>query len=113
MNEPETAPRGIGRYIEAVTDDFSLEEARNVLAALQAITLDGLRAPLSRADVSAVLEAGVEVKDAERALLDFPAVIERVAAYWCWRAGEADIEWWHPRDAGFAGRRRIDRAKGQ
>ena len=90
-----------------MTDDFSLEEARDVLAALQAITPDGLRAPLSRADVSAVLDAGVEVKEVERGLLDFPAVIEEVTAYWCWRAGEPDIEWWHPRDTGFAGRQRI------
>ena len=92
-----------------MTDEFSLQEARDVLAALQAIAPDGLRAPLSRADVFAVIGGGVEVKGVERGLLDFPAVIDGVPAYWCWRAGEDEIEWWHPRSTGFAGRRRIVR----
>ena len=43
----------------------------------------------------------------ERGLLDFPTTIDGQEAYWCWQAGEAEIEWWHPRDTGFAGRRRI------
>ena len=98
------------RYSEAVTDVFSLDEARDVLSALRALAPDGLRAPLSRADLVAALDAGVEVKDVERSLLDFPAVVEEAPAYWCWSAGESDIKWWHPRDAGFAGRRRVDDA---
>ena len=87
--------------------DFTLEEARAVLAALRALAPDGLTPPLSRRDIGAALEAGVEVKGVHQGLLDFSAVIDGQAAYWCWQAGEADIEWWHPRDTGFAGRRRI------
>ncbi len=56
---------------------------------------------------SAIKAAGAELKNIDDGLLDFPAHIEGVPAYWCWRTGEADIEWWHPRDTGFAGRRRI------
>ncbi len=86
---------------------FGLDEARALLAAVPDLAPHGLRAPLSRDDIEAVLSAGIEIKGREDGLLDFPAEIHGVAAYWCWRAGEADIEWWHPRDTGFAGRRRI------
>jgi hypothetical protein len=57
--------------------------------------------------VGVINAAGAELKSIDDGLLDFPTHIEGVPAYWCWRAGEDDIEWWHPRDSGFAGRRRI------
>jgi len=87
--------------------EFSLEEAREALQALRDVAPDGLRAPFSREDVLAVTAGGIEVKGIEQGLLDFPATVEGVAAYWCWQAGEREIEWWHPRGTGFAGRRRI------
>jgi len=89
-------------------DEFSLDEARAVLAALRALAPDGLRTPFSMEDLAAVFEAGAEVKGVEQGLLDFPATIAGQAAYWCWQAGEPEIAWWHPRDTGFAGRRRIE-----
>lgn len=88
--------------------DFSLDEARAVLAAVQAVALDGLKAPLSREDLAAVVAAGIEVKSVRDGLLDFPTHIAGVPAYWCWRSGEDAIEWWHSRDSGFAGRQRVD-----
>jgi hypothetical protein len=88
--------------------EFTLEEARAVLASVRALAPDALALPLSRRDLATVLAAGIEVKDVQQGLLDFPGTVEGVPAYWCWRAGEADIEWWHPRDTGFAGRRRIE-----
>ena len=53
-------------------------------------------------------ELGVEVKDAETGLLDFPAVREGEEVLLCWRVGEDAVEWWHGREEGFVGRRRID-----
>ena len=61
----------------------------------------------ARQHVSVIRAAGAELKSIESGLLDFPTHIDGVPAYWCWRAGEDDIEWWHPRDTGFAGRRPI------
>lgn len=55
----------------------------------------------------AIRAAGAELKNIEDGLIDFPAEVDGIPAYWCWRTGEDDIEWWHPRAAGFAGRRRI------
>ena len=62
--------------------------------------------------VAAIMETGVEIKGIDDGLIDFPATVHGVPAYWCWRASEAEIAWWHPRSAGFAGRRPID-ARGE
>ena len=95
-----------------MTDTFTLDEARAALAAVRAIAPDGLGAPLSAEDLATVLAGGIEVKSVEQGLLDFPAYIEGVDAYWCWQAGEPEIEWWHPRDSGFGGRRRVAGSEG-
>lgn len=48
---------------------------------------------------------GIACKGLEDGLLDFPAIVNGEEAWLCWRLGEAEVAWWHPRDAGFAGRR--------
>jgi hypothetical protein len=50
----------------------------------------------------------IQIKDLERGLVDFPAFIDGNEVFLCWEEGEADIEFWHPLDAGFAGRERIE-----
>ena len=48
---------------------------------------------------------GVQIKDFERGLIDFPCVREGRVVLLCWQLGEGDeLEWWHDVDAGFAGR---------
>ena len=47
----------------------------------------------------------VELRDISQGLIDFPAVIEGEDAYLCWRLGEENVTYWHPRSTGFAGRR--------
>jgi hypothetical protein len=51
---------------------------------------------------------GVQVKDADTGLLDFPAVREDEEVLLCWRVGEPAVEWYHGLEDGFAGRQRID-----
>ena len=92
--------------------DFTLEEAREVLAAVQSVAPDELRPPFSEADCLTLLEAGIEIKDREHGLIDFQATIDGAPAYWCWLAGEPEIAWWHARDGGFAGRKPIVEAGG-
>lgn len=48
---------------------------------------------------------GVLVKDLDEGLVDFPALRGDEEVLLCWRLGEEDIEFWHPADEGFAGRR--------
>ena len=50
-------------------------------------------------------ELGIQIKDVERGLIDFPAWREGRIVLLCWQLGEGDqIEWWHDVDSGFAGR---------
>jgi len=54
----------------------------------------------------AELEAlGVQLKDFDRGLVDFPSLREGRVVLLCWQLGEGDeLEWWHDMDAGFGGR---------
>ena len=50
-------------------------------------------------------DAGVQLKDYTRGLIDFPMMRGGRIVLLCWQLGEGDeIEWWHDTDAGFAGR---------
>jgi hypothetical protein len=47
------------------------------------------------------------IKDLERGLLDFPAILGGREVFLCWEQDEADIEFWHDLDTGFTGRERL------
>ena len=48
---------------------------------------------------------GVQLKDFERGLIDFPSLRDGRVVLLCWHLGDGDqIEWWHDVEAGFAGR---------
>ncbi len=50
-------------------------------------------------------DLGVQLKDFERGLVDFPSLREGRVVLLCWQLGEGDeLEWWHDMDAGFGGR---------
>jgi hypothetical protein len=51
---------------------------------------------------------GVQVKDLDIGLLDFPCEVEGRVVLLCWKMGEESITHWHATDEGFAGRKRID-----
>ena len=58
--------------------------------------------------VEALAGLGVQVKDADTGLVDFPSVRHGEEVLLCWQAGEDAVEWWHDHESGFAGRTRID-----
>jgi hypothetical protein len=51
---------------------------------------------------------GVQVKDLELGLLDFPCSVEGRTVLLCWKLGEKGITYWHGTSEGFAGRKPID-----
>ena len=55
--------------------------------------------------VAEITSRGIQVRDIGRGLVDFPARREGEIVYLCWQRGEPSIDWWHPTDTGFAGRR--------
>ncbi|MBI5385658.1 MAG: DUF2203 domain-containing protein [Verrucomicrobia bacterium] len=52
-------------------------------------------------------EREIQIKDLERGLIDFPALIGGREVFLCWEQDEDDIEFWHDLDTGYAGRERL------
>lgn len=59
----------------------------------------------SLAEIDAI---GVQVKDLDIGLLDFPCEVEGRTVLLCWKLGEKSITHWHGVSEGFGGRKPID-----
>ena len=68
--------------------DKAMQETKDTLAEIDAI--------------------GVQLKDLEQGLLDFPSLLDGKAVLLCWKIGEAAITHWHTEEEGFEGRKPID-----
>jgi hypothetical protein len=64
------------------------------------------------AGIREVVGQGIELKDIDRGLIDFPSPREGRVVYLCWRLGERRIRYWHEVDAGFAGRQPLEEDEG-
>ena len=53
-------------------------------------------------------QRSILIKDVDRGLLDFPAIIGGREVFLCWEKDEDAIEFWHDLDTGYAGRERLD-----
>jgi hypothetical protein len=114
------------KQVEEIEAEFQQLNHRIFLAGgsdIDVITLARRRAQSDKAlqqikDCLAEIEAtGVQVKDMDTGLLDFPCVVEGETILLCWKLGEERITHWHGAEEGFAGRKPIDeriaRAKGK
>lgn len=61
-----------------------------------------------RAKLGQIAALGIEVKDVETGLVDFPSLRDGRVVYLCWHADEPTVAYWHELDAGFAGRQPLD-----
>ncbi len=60
-------------------------------------------------DAVAEIDAiGVQVKDLETGLLDFPCQLGEETVLLCWKMGESKITHWHTLESGFQGRQPLD-----
>jgi hypothetical protein len=66
-------------------------------------TIQKVKDALAEIDAS-----GVQVKDLNIGLLDFPCQVEGHTVLLCWKLGEKGITHWHGTSEGFAGRKPID-----
>lgn len=95
---------------------FTLDEANAALTELRPVAerMVDLRRSLGdalerRSSVQGRIAAdGVQVKDTELGLLDFPALRDGREVLLCWHVGEDEIAYWHGPDEGFAGRKPVD-----
>jgi hypothetical protein len=65
--------------------------------------LQGIKDALAEIDA-----IGVQVKDLDIGLLDFPCVVDDEIVLLCWKYGEEKIAFWHGVEEGFRGRKPID-----
>ena len=84
---------------------FTLEEAQSLLPVRADLEGHVQRVRESVAEIDAV---GVQVKDLDAGLLDFPCRLDDQVVLLCWRMGETAIEHWHPVDSGFKDRQPLD-----
>ena len=105
------------RAAEAVETELS-ELARRIYIS-GGMKVDTTKVAKMRADMEAQLQQvretiaeidaiGVQVKDLETGLLDFPFRLEDEVVLLCWQLGETSIEHWHTADAGYKGRQPVD-----
>lgn len=81
---------------------IDIAETRKRRVALEAL-VQRVKDSLEEIDAS-----GVQVKDLDTGLLDFPYLLEGETVLLCWKRGEARIEFWHRIEDGFRGRQPID-----
>ena len=81
---------------------LDIERARRNRAAYEAHMQ---QAKDSLAEIDAI---GVQVKDLDTGLLDFPCSVEGETVLLCWKMGESSIGFWHTLDGGFRGRQPVD-----
>lgn len=55
-------------------------------------------------------ELEIQIKDIDRGLVDFPAVVAGKEVFLCWEEDEESIEFWHDLDTGYTGRARLPEA---
>jgi hypothetical protein len=55
-----------------------------------------------------IQELGIVIRDIDRGLIDFPAIIDGDEVYLCWQLDEDGIAWWHDLESGFGGRQPLD-----
>lgn len=99
----------------------SLEESRDRLALLSpSMRSNGHRAEALELErtlersvgtvsqlVQAIGKMGIQLKDVEQGIIDFPSLQRGRVVLLCWRLGEDEIAYWHEINSGFAGRRPI------
>lgn len=111
--------RAIEGKLAAEQIESSLTELARRIYLSGGMRVDVVNVAKQRSDVEAHLQRvretiaeidsiGVQVKDFEAGLLDFPCRIDDQVVLLCWRMGEPSIEHWHTLEAGFQGRQPLD-----
>ncbi len=61
------------------------------------------------ANLLAIQELGILVKDLDLGLCDFPHLRDGRVVYLCWKLGEQEVLWWHETIAGYKDRCPLER----
>ena len=73
---------------------------------------EGRRVGIAFLEVRRLLEtveqAGIVLRDIDRGLVDFPALIDGREVYLCWERGEDEVGYWHDLEGGYGGREPLE-----
>jgi hypothetical protein len=99
LDEAADARRSLLAQIAANGGDITPSDVADVAQRVEreAGALGGL--------VEEIQAHGVQIKDLDVGLLDFPWLREDGVVLLCWRLGEEEIGYWHGMDEGYAGRK--------
>jgi hypothetical protein len=99
----------------AVTEprSYSLEEARALVPEVRAVLLQLAllvrRGNGAQDDIEALLEhlgsLGVQLRDLQQGLVDFPSQRDGRPIWLCWRLSDPELAHWHGTDEGFSSRK--------
>jgi len=99
LDEAEEGRRGLLARIGANGGDITPSDVAEVTQRVEraAEAVDAL--------VADIRAHGVQIKDLDVGLLDFPWMRDGEVVLLCWRLGEEEIGYWHGMDEGYAGRK--------
>jgi hypothetical protein len=103
------------RQLRDAKDELTDAEAHEVLSEAAATNgggTEGHQVGVAFLEVRRLLEAieesGIVLRDIDRGLVDFPAVMDGREVYLCWELGEDDVGYWHDLESGYRGREPLD-----
>jgi len=105
------------REVEAIDEEMQTLISHILLAG--GVQIDPIRTTRLRAErtrhaeqleqaLGAIAANGVQIKDLDEGLLDFPCLLQGQIVLLCWKRGEVAIEHWHGTHEGFANRKPLD-----
>lgn len=100
LKERKKLIAGLGEEIER----YRLLGVRTTVMAEKAALLDSLVEAMTR-KITELEDLGVQVKDLDSGLVDFPAERYGEKVLLCWRYGESEVSYWHKPNEGFNGRK--------
>jgi hypothetical protein len=99
LDEAEDARRGLLARIAANGGDITPSDVAEIAQRVE-------REAGAVGELAEQIQAhGVQIKDLDVGLLDFPWLREDEVVLLCWRLGEEEIGYWHGMDEGYAGRK--------
>ena len=85
-------------------EKYRLVGVKTTVMAEKAALLDSLVETMTR-KISELEDLGLQVKDLDEGLVDFPAERYGEKVLLCWRYGESEVCYWHKPNEGFNGRK--------
>jgi hypothetical protein len=95
----EQAHEQMHRSLDGNGDPLAMEQAGRHEAEMNEIA-EGIRTLQAHLD-----GLGIQLRDAEMGLVDFPGERDGRRVWLCWRLADPRVAFWHPTDEGYATRR--------